>query len=72
MSKNPFDKLKEVKRNEVPKQAIVPVKEKKRDKEQTYTLWLDKELIRALKVKAIEKDTNVKTLVEEAIRHYLG
>jgi len=72
MTNNPFDKLKQVKPNEVPKQKVVPIKEKKRDSEQSYTLWLDKELIKALKLRAIEKDTNVKSLVEEAIRAYLS
>ncbi|MEJ5148843.1 hypothetical protein [Sphingobacterium sp. MYb388] len=71
MSINPFDKLKEVKPNEVPKQKVVPVKAKKRDHEQSYTLWLDKELLKQLKLKAIEQNTNVKNLVEEAIIKYL-
>lgn len=71
MSKDPFAKLKDVKKNDVPKQKVVPVKERKRDGEQSYTLWLDKELIKALKVRAVEEDTNVKNLVEEAIREYL-
>lgn len=71
MANNPFDKLKQVKPNDVPKQKVVPVKTNKRDSEQTYTLWLDKELIKALKLKAVEEDTNVKLLIEEAIRQYL-
>lgn len=71
MANNPFDKLKQVKPNEVPKQKVVPIKRKKRDSEQSYTLWLDKELLKQLKMKAIEQDTNVKNLVEEAIVQYL-
>lgn len=71
MANNPFDKLKQVKPNDVPKQKVVPVKTNKRDSEQTYTLWLDKELIKALKLKAVEEDTNVKLLIEKAIRQYL-
>ncbi len=71
MANNPFDKLKQVKPNDVPKQKVVPVKTNKRDSEQTYTLWLDKELIKALKLKAVEEGTNVKLLIEEAIRQYL-
>ena len=71
MANNPFDKLKQVKPNDVPKQKVVPVKANKRDSEQTYTLWLDKELIKALKLKAVEEDTNVKLLIEEAIKQYL-
>jgi len=71
MSKNPFDKLKEVKKNEAPKQKVVPVRERKRDREQSYTLWLDKDLMKALKIKAVESGTNVKKLVEEAVKQYL-
>lgn len=71
MANNPFEKLKQVKPNEVPKQKVVPVKRKKRDSEQSYTLWLDKELLKQLKMMAIEQDTNVKNLVEEAIVQYL-
>lgn len=71
MANNPFDKLKQVKPNEVPKQKVVPIKAKKRDSEQSYTLWLDKELIKTLKLKAVEQDTNVKILIEDAIRQYL-
>jgi len=71
MANNPFEKLKQVKPNEVPKQKVVPVKRKKRDSEQSYTLWLNKELLKQLKMMAIEQDTNVKNLVEEAIVQYL-
>jgi len=71
MANNPFDKLKQVKPNDVPKQKVVPIKTNKRDSEQTYTLWLDKELIKTLKLKAVEQNTNVKLLIEEAIRQYL-
>jgi len=71
MANNPFDKLKQVKPNDVPKQKVVPIKTNKRDSEQTYTLWLDKELLKTLKLKAVEQNTNVKLLIEEAIRRYL-
>jgi len=71
MANNPFDKLKQVKPNDVPKQKVVPIKTNKRDSEQTYTLWLDKELIKALKLRAVEQNTNVKLLIEEAIRQYI-
>lgn len=66
-----FEKLKQVTPKETPKQKIVPIKERKRDNESSYTLWLDKDLLKALKLKAIEKEGNVKNLVEEAIRQYL-
>jgi len=71
MIANPFDKLKEVTPNNVPRQKVVPVKTKKRDSEQSYTLWLDKDLLKRLKLKAIEQDSNVKNLVEDAIKAYL-
>jgi hypothetical protein len=70
--KSAFDKLKDIKLKEAPKQKVIPVKERKRDNEKSYTLWLDKELLKALKLKAVEKDDNVKNIVEEAIRQYLG
>ncbi|SJN50525.1 hypothetical protein [Sphingobacterium sp. JB170] len=66
-----FDKLKQVTPKETPKQKIVPVKEKKRDSEKSYTLWLDKELLKDLKLKAIETDDNMKSIVEKALRAYL-
>jgi len=69
--KSAFDKLKDIKPQEAPKQKVIPVKERKRDNEKSYTLWLDKELLKALKLKAVEKDDNVKNIVEEAIRQYL-
>jgi hypothetical protein len=70
--KSAFDKLKDIKPQEAPKQKVIPVKERKRDNEKSYTLWLDKELLKALKLKAVEKDDNVKNIVEEAIRQYLA
>ncbi|MFD2289235.1 hypothetical protein GJU39_21910 [Pedobacter petrophilus] len=66
-----FDKLNQITPKETPKQKIVPVKERKRDAESSYTLWLDKDLLKALKIKAVEDGVNVKTLVEEAVRSYL-
>lgn len=68
---NAFEKLKSIKPQEAPKQKVVPVKERKRDNEKSYTLWLDKDLIKSLKVKALERGDNVKNLVEEAIRQHL-
>jgi len=70
--KGAFDKLKQVSSQETPKQKIVPVKKSKRDSESSYTLWLDKDLLKALKLKAIEEGDNVKNLVEKAVRQYLG
>ena len=69
---NAFEKLKSIKPKEAPQQKVVPVKERKRDNEKSYTLWLDKDLIKSLKVKALERGDNVKNLVEEAIRQYLA
>lgn len=67
-----FDKLKDISKVSAPKQKIVPVKEKKRDSEKSYTLWLDKELLKDLKLKAIETDDNMKSIVEKALRAYLA
>lgn len=71
MATGAFDKLKQVTPKETPKQKIVPVKERKRDSESSYTLWLDKNLLKALKLKAVEEDDNVKNIVERAIRQYI-
>tara|TARA_R110000850_G_C9991609_1_gene467100 strand:- start:7379 stop:7597 length:219 start_codon:yes stop_codon:yes gene_type:complete len=70
--KGAFDKLKQVSSQETPKQKIVPVKKSKRDSESSYTLWLDKDLLKALKLKAIEEGDNVKNLMEKAVRQYLN
>lgn len=72
MMKGAFDKLKQVSSQETPKQKILPVKKSKRDSESSYTLWLDKDLLKALKLKAIEEEDNVKNLVEKAVKQYLG
>jgi hypothetical protein len=72
MMKGAFDKLKQVSLQETPKQKIVPVKKSKRDSESSYTLWLDKDLLKALKLKAIEDGDNVKNLMEKAVRQYLN
>lgn len=66
-----FDKMKEVPQISVPKQQIVPVKEKKRDNETTFTFWLDKDLFKTLKKRAFETDDNMKNIVEKALREYL-
>ena len=71
MKTGSFDKLKQISIKETPKQKIVPIKERKRDNESSYTLWLDKELLKALKIKAVQEDDNVKKLVEKAIRNFL-
>lgn len=69
---NAFDKLKEIKPSTAPMQKVVPVKEKKRDSETTYSMWLDKELLKKLKIKAVEEEDNVKNIIERAIRQYLS
>lgn len=71
MEKGSFDKLKQIVPKEVPQQKIVPIKERKRESESSYTLWLEKDLLKSLKLKAVQENTNVKILVEEAIRIYL-
>ena len=67
-----FDKLKEIKPSTAPMQKVVPIKEKKRDSETTYSMWLDKELLKKLKIKAVEEEDNVKNIIERAIRQYLS
>ena len=66
-----FDKIKDIPHSSVPKQQVVPVKEKKRDNETTFTFWIDKNLYKALKLKAFETDDNMKNILEEALRQYL-
>jgi hypothetical protein len=67
-----FDKLKQIEPSTAPIQKVVPVKENKRDSESSYTMWLDKELLKQLKLKAVEEDDNVKNIIERAIRQYLA
>jgi len=67
-----FDKLKQIQQKEIPKQKIIPVKERKRDNESSYMLWLDKDLLKKLKLKAVEGNTNVKSIIEQAVREYLS
>ena len=66
-----FDKIKDIPQVSVPKQQIVPVKGSKRENETTFTLWIDKGLFKALKLKAFETDDNMKNIVEKALREYL-
>lgn len=68
---NAFDKLKEIKPSTTPLQKVVPVKINKRENETTYSMWLDKELLKKLKIKAVEENDNVKNIIERAIREYL-
>lgn len=66
-----FDKLKNIPPTSVPKQQVVPVKEKKRDNETTFTFWIDKNLFKELKRKAFETEDNMKNILEKALREYL-
>ena len=66
-----FDKLNNIPPTSVPKQQVVPVKEKKRDNETTFTFWIDKNLFKELKRKAFETDDNMKNILEKALRQYL-
>ena len=68
---NAFDKLKNIQKSNTPKQKIVQVKESKRDNEKSYMLWLNKELLKDLKKKAIEEDSNMKEIIEKALKQYL-
>ncbi len=44
---------------------------KKRDNEIGYMFWIDKGLMKKLKLTAVEEDTSVKYLIEKSIRLYL-
>lgn len=68
---NAFDKLKNIQKSTSPKQKVVQVKESKRDSEKSYMLWLNKDLLKDLKKRAIEEDSNMKEIIEKALIKYL-
>lgn len=73
--KDPFNKLNEIEQPNTPVQTVVPVsgaKKRKRDNEQSYTLYLNKDILKQLKDIAYHNDTNVKELVQTAILEYLS
>ena len=43
----------------------------KRDKEVRYMLWIDKELMKKVKLKALEEETTVKDLIEYSLKTFL-
>lgn len=67
-----IDKAQTTSKVETPKQKVVPIKSNKRDQEQKFTLWIDKELLKKYKLLALEKETNVKELIVDAMKKYLG
>ena len=69
---NAFDKLKNIQKSNSPKQKVVQVKESKRDSEKSYMLWLNKDLLKDLKKRAIEEDSNMKEIIEKALNQYLN
>ncbi|MDM1552850.1 ribbon-helix-helix protein, CopG family [Empedobacter falsenii] len=69
---NAFDKLKNIQKSNSPKQKVVQVKESKRDSEKSYMLWLNKDLLKDLKKRAIEEDSNMKEIIEKALNEYLN
>ena len=69
---NAFDKLKNLEKSNSPKQKVVQVKESKRDSEKSYMLWLNKDLLKDLKKRAIEEDSNMKEIIEKALNQYLN
>ncbi|MCA4783325.1 ribbon-helix-helix protein, CopG family [Empedobacter falsenii] len=69
---NAFDKLKNIQKSNSPKQKVVQVKESKRDNEKSYMLWLNKDLLKDLKKRAIEEDSNMKEIIEKALNQYLN
>lgn len=68
---NAFDKLKNIQKSNPPKQKVVQVKESKRANEKSYMLWLNKDLLKDLKKRAIEEDSNMKEIIEKALNQYL-
>ncbi|MFN8407696.1 MAG: hypothetical protein U0X71_09495 [Sphingobacteriaceae bacterium] len=66
-----FDKLKNISHTDVPRQQVVPIKKKKRDDETPFTFWIQKDLFKALKLKAFETDDNMKNVVVKALIEYL-
>lgn len=69
---NAFDKLKNIQKSNSPKQKVVQVKESKRENEKSYMLWLNKDLLKDLKKRAIEEDSNMKEIIEKALKEYLN
>lgn len=67
---NAFEKLNEIKIKKTSKQKLVPIKERKRDEERSYMLWINKNLLKELKLRAVKTDNNVKNIIEEAIKQY--
>lgn len=51
-------------------QKIVPVTTKELDEVQ-FSFYMEKELLKKLKLKAIQKETSMKQLVNNAIKNYL-
>lgn len=43
----------------------------KRDKEVRYMLWIDKDLMKKVKLKALEEETTVKDLIEYSLKTFL-
>lgn len=43
----------------------------KRDKEVRYMLWIDKDLMKKVKLKALEEETTVKDLIEYSLKKFL-
>ena len=68
---NAFDKLKNIQKTNSPKQKVVQIKESKRENEKSYMLWLNKDLLKDLKKRAIEEDSNMKEIIEKALNQYL-
>ncbi|MBF0598307.1 ribbon-helix-helix protein, CopG family [Faecalibacter rhinopitheci] len=68
---NAFEKLKNIQKSNSPKQKVVQVKESKRENEKSYMLWLNKDLLKDLKKRAIEEDSNMKEIIEKALKEYL-
>lgn len=72
MPKNPFENLNKLSRINPTIQKVVTVQESKRANEKSYMLWLNKDILKQLKIRAVEQNTNIKKLIEDALKAYLS
>lgn len=66
-----LNKAKETSTVKTPKQKVVPVKDKKRDNETQFSLWVDNDLLKKYKQKALDENTNVKELIVKLMANNL-
>lgn len=56
---------------EVPKQKVVTIKESKLEKEKMFSVYIPEEMLKKLKIQAIEEGRSIKNLINNAIEIYL-